>query len=57
MKTLPAAVQASLHLEPIIAFADRYLPLFEKNLGWLLPALIGFVIGLAIHLSKKKKAA
>ena len=57
MKTLPAAVQASLHLEPIIAFADRYLPLFEKNLGWLLPALIGFVIGLAIHGSKKKKAA
>ena len=57
MKTLPAAVQASLHLELLIAFADRYLPLFEKNLGWLLPALIGFVIGLAIHLSKKKKAA
>ena len=57
MKTLPAAVQASLHLEPLIAFADRYLPLFEKNLGWLLPALIGFVIGLAIHGSKKKKAA
>ena len=57
MKTLPAAVQASLHLEPLIAFADRYLPLFEKNLGWLLPALIGFVIGFAIHLSKKKKAA
>ena len=57
MKTLPAAVQASLHLEPLIAFADRYLPLFEKNLGWLLPALIGFVVGLAIHGSKKKKAA
>lgn len=57
MKTLPAAVQASLHLEPLIAFADRYLPLFEKNLGWLLPALIGFVIGLAIHGSKKEKAA
>ena len=57
MKTLPAAVQASLHLDTLVAFADRYLPLFEKNLGWLLPALIGFIIGLAIHLSKKKKAA
>ena len=57
MKTLPAAVQASLHLDTLVAFADRYLPLFEKNLGWLLPALIGFAIGLAIHLSKKKKAA
>ena len=57
MKTLPAAVQASLHLDTLVAFAARYLPLFDKNLGWLLPALIGFVIGLAIHGSKKKKAA
>ena len=57
MKTLPAAVQASLHLDTLVAFAARYLPLFDKNLGWLLPALIGFVIGLAIHGSKKKKTA
>ena len=57
MKTLPAAAQSALHLDTLVAFAARYLPLFDKNLGWLLPALIGFVIGLAIHLSKKKKAA
>ena len=57
MKTLPAAVQASLHLDTLVAFAARYLPLFDKNLGWLLPALIGFAIGLAIHGSKKKKTA
>lgn len=57
MKTLPAAAQSALHLDTLVAFAARYLPLFDKNLGWLLPALIGFVIGLAIHGSKKKKAA
>ena len=57
MKTLPAAAQSALHLDTLVAFAARYLPLFDKNLGWLLPALIGFIIGLAIHLSKKKKAA
>ena len=57
MKTLPAAAQSSLHLDTLVAFAARYLPLFDKNLGWLLPALIGFVIGLTIHGSKKKKTA
>ena len=57
MKTLPAAAQSALHLDTLVAFAARYLPLFDKNLGWLLPALIGFTIGLAIHGSKKKKAA
>ena len=57
MKTLPAAAQSALHLDTLVAFAARYLPLFDKNLGWLLPALIGFAIGLAIHGSKKKKTA
>ena len=56
MKTLPASVQSALHLDIPIAFAERALPLFDKNLGWLLPAIIGFAIGLAIHLSGQKKA-
>ena len=54
MKTLPAAVQDALHLGAPVAFAAEYLPLFDKNLGWLLPAVIGFAIGMAIHLSRKK---
>ena len=41
MKTLPAPVQAALHLDAPIAFAAAHLPLFDKNLGWLLPAVIG----------------
>ena len=38
MKTLPAGVQSSLHLDRLVAFARQYLPLFDLNLGWLLPA-------------------
>ena len=53
MKTLPASVQTSLRLDVPIAFAEKYLPLFDKNLGWLLPALVGFVIGMLIHSSRK----
>ena len=45
MKTLPAPVQAALHLDAPIAFAAAHLPLFDKNLGWLLPAVIGFAAG------------
>ena len=52
MKTLPAGVQSSLHLDRLVAFARQYLPLFDLNLGWLLPA---FVIGLVIHFSGRSK--
>ena len=54
MKTLPAGVQSALQLDRLVAFARQYLPLFDLNLGWLLPACLGFVLGLAIHLSKRK---
>lgn len=53
MKTLPAPVQAALHLDAPIAFAAAHLPLFDKNLGWLLPAVIGFAVGMAIRASRK----
>ena len=55
MKTLPAGVQSSLHLDRLVAFARQYLPLFDLNLGWLLPACLGFVIGLVIHLRSRKR--
>ena len=56
MKTLPAGVQSSLQLDRLVAFARQYLPLFDLNLGWLLPAVAGFVIGMAIHLSSRGRA-
>ena len=48
MKTLPAPVQAALHLDAPIAF---------KNLGWLLPAVIGFAAGMAIRASRRQTPA
>ena len=53
MKTLPAPVQTALHLDTPIAFAAAHLPLFDKNLGWLLPAVIGFAAGMAIRASRR----
>ena len=57
MKTLPESAQAALHLDAPIQFAAANLPLFDKNLGWLLPAVIGFAIGMIWHLSRPKNAA
>ena len=57
MKTLPGSAQTALHLDAPIQFAAANLPLFDKNLGWLLPAVIGFAIGMIWHLSRPKNAA
>ena len=54
MKTLPAGVQSLLHLDRLVAFARQYLPLFDMNLGWLLPACLGSALGLAIHHRSRK---
>ena len=57
MKTLPQAVQSALHLDVLVSFAGKFLPLFDKNLGWLLPACIGFAVGMILHLKKRGRAA
>ena len=54
MKALPSSVRTALRLDAPIALANRYLPLFDMNLGWMLPALVGLVIGFVIHLSRRK---
>ena len=45
-KTLPEQVQILFHLDKAVEFAGNFLPLFNLNLGWILPAAIGLLIGL-----------
>ncbi len=47
-KTLPAGLQNALQLEGCVTFAGKYLPLYDMGLGWVLPAVIGLLIGLII---------
>ncbi|MBQ9686214.1 MAG: branched-chain amino acid transport system II carrier protein [Oscillospiraceae bacterium] len=54
-KTLPEGLRAALHLDPLVAAAAKIFPLFNLGFGWLVPSLIGLVIGLV--LSKHRKAA
>jgi len=53
LKTLPAALQSSLHLEPVIALGGKILPFFDLNFGWIVPAAIGLVIGLLLYKFRK----
>lgn len=41
--------------QTIIGFAADYLPFFSMGMGWIVPALTGFLIGLIVHFSKPNK--
>ena len=53
-KTLPAGLQEALHLEGAIGFAGKVLPWFDLNLGWVVPALVGFAVGMVIRKANKR---
>ncbi len=54
IKMLPGAVQTALHLEGAIAFAEKVFPWFSLNLGWVVPAIVGFAIGMIARKMRKK---
>ena len=57
LKALPASLQNTLHLQGVIGFAKRALPFYHLSFGWVVPAAIGLVLGLAIHFSKNHRTA
>ena len=48
-KTLPSGVQKALGFDRLTAFVSGILPFFNLGLGWVVPAVIGFLIGLTLH--------
>jgi len=55
IKTLPVSMRAGLHLDGMLTAAGKILPFFSLNLGWVVPALIGFVLGMIIHISCRRR--
>lgn len=53
LKSLPEKTIASLHLEKALATVNEILPLSDIGMDWVVPSLIGFVLGLLIYLVKK----
>ena len=56
LNALPAGAQELLHVNAISLVANKYLPFFGLGMGWVVPACIGLVIGLVLHISGKKAA-
>ena len=54
LNALPKFAQKALHLNGFLGFFEKYLPLFDKGLGWILPAAIGCIIGVIIYFARKK---
>lgn len=49
LRTLPESTRALLHLEPLVTFAETYLPLCQLGFGWVCPALAGLLLGLLLR--------
>lgn len=45
---------ANIHIKPVNKLLE-YLPLYEQQIGWLLPAIVGAFIGLIISLFQREK--
>ena len=52
---LPKGSAAANFLAPVAGLA-QWLPLADKGFGWVLPALVGFLLGLAFAKLPRRKA-
>ena len=48
---------AGISIDGLYQFLGKYLPLFEAGMGWLLPALIGALIGYALSFTRTPESA
>ncbi len=57
LRTLPVGVRSFLHADVILEPAKHLLPFFTLGMGWVVPALLGLVVGWILHaaLPQKKK--
>lgn len=57
IKTLPEGLRSSLHLDGAIGFAETVLPWFHLNLGWVVPAALGFALGMLLRAVRSRNRA
>ncbi|MCI5756327.1 MAG: branched-chain amino acid transport system II carrier protein, partial [Firmicutes bacterium] len=56
LAALPKELIVKLRLTNALAAIKNFLPLSDIGLGWVVPAAVGLVIGIAVMLFTKKKA-
>ena len=55
IKTLPDGIKELIHADAILGPVEEYLPFFKLGLGWVIPAVIGLIVGLVLHFAMPKK--
>ena len=49
--TLAAAVLELcrvVQFQPVAGFVGRFLPFYSYGLGWVIPSVLGFIVGMAL---------
>lgn len=54
LNACPDGIKQTSFVKTLLDFATNYLPLFKLGMGWIVPALIGLVIGLIWSMVKKE---
>ena len=55
--SFPPVVSASAFGKAVVAFQQSYLPFASMGLSWLVPAVVGLVLGLGVHFYKQHAGA
>lgn len=55
LNACPDGIKQTSFVKTLLDFATNYLPFFKLGMGWIVPALIGLVIGLIWSMVKKEK--
>ncbi|WP_122646227.1 branched-chain amino acid transport system II carrier protein [Enterococcus mediterraneensis] len=54
LNAAPAAVRNLSLVDSLLSIAEKYLPFFTIGMGWIVPAAVGFVVGLIWSVFSKK---
>lgn len=54
LNACPDGIKQTSFIKTLLDFATNYLPFFKLGMGWIVPALIGLVIGLIWSMVKKE---
>lgn len=54
LNACPDGIKQTSFVKTLLDFATNYLPFFKLGMGWIVPALIGLVIGLTWSMVKKE---
>lgn len=57
LNACPETIKQTPIVQNLLYVAESYLPFFKLGMGWIVPAVIGFVIGLIWSFAKKEEVA